>query len=106
MKKFLIMFMCFIVLTGCTTKHTSERDYEIYEKGYEEGYYDAIEVIIDQMPWYLIDKEEFEDALYKVFDNDEYAEEVRDAILSYCDLYKQNDFRIDYSELWIDYIFD
>ena len=62
MKKLLIMIMCFIVLTGCTTlKYTFERDYEIYEKGYEEGYNDAIEATIDQMPWYLIDKEEFED---------------------------------------------
>ena len=107
MKKLLTIIMCFIVLAGCeTTTHMSERDYEIYEKGYEEGYNDAIETLIDQMPWYLIDEEEFEKALFKVFDDDEYAEEVRDAILSYCELYERKDFEIDYSDSGIDYNFD
>lgn len=37
---------------------------------------------------------------------DIYAEEVRDAILSYCELYKREDFEIDCSDSGIDYNFD
>lgn len=107
MKKLFIIIMCLIALAGCTSPERSyEIDYEIYEKGYEEGYIDAIEAMIDQIPWYLIDEEEFEDALYKVFDDGKYAEEIRDQILSHCELYERSDFIIDYSDSGIDYNFD
>lgn len=107
MRKIMIFLACIMLLTGCApTTSTMESKYEIYSEGYSEGYNDALDAVINEMPWSFIDKEELVDALYQIFDNDEYAEEVRDQILSYCELFERQDYEIDYSDLGIDYNFD
>ena len=108
----LITCICVIFLVcGCTpTERDLEKEMEfddiksdIYAKAYEEGYKDAIQAVVDELPWYLVDMEELEDSLYQIFEDEEYAEEVRDQIITYCDIYEKKDFAIDYSNDAMDY---
>ena len=117
MKKLIVLFGCFFLLTGCMqTEQNAEiklerkieaenEKFEVYEAGYEEGYKDAVEDVIEEVPWYLINGEDLENALYEIFDDGEYAEEIRDQILSYCQIYESIDFSIDYTDDGIDYNF-
>jgi hypothetical protein len=108
MKKICILLtlLCFVLITGCSSSENSwERECEIYEKAYKDGYNDAVEEIVDELPWTFIDKEELEDSLYKIFEDGAFAEEVRDQIQSYCEIYSNDDFEIDYSDTGIDYNF-
>lgn len=108
----LIISVCVILLVcGCApTERDLEKEIElddtksgIYAKAYEEGYKDAIQAVVDELPWYLVDMEKLEDSLYQIFEDEEYAEEVRDQIITYCDIYEKNDFAIDYSNDAMDY---
>ena len=76
---------------------------EIYLNAYEEGYMDAVDAVISEMPWYMIDAEELESSLYMIFDDGAFAEEVRDLIFSYCELYEHEDFEIAYSDSAMDF---
>lgn len=108
----LIISVCVILLVcGCApTERDLEKEMEfddikseIYAKAYEEGYKDAAQAVVNELPWHLIDMEELEDSLYKIFEDGEYAEEVRDQIITYCDIYEKSDFVIDYSNDAMDY---
>lgn len=106
MKKIIVLLVFLMLFTGCASSEGAwEKECAVYEEGYKEGYEDAIEAIMDEIPWEMLDKEELEDALYKVFEDGEYAEEIRDQILSYCELYEREDFKIDYSDSGMDYDF-
>ena len=110
MKKFVLLCVCLFLLVSCASpRYISEKEAieemeieeikrEAYRQGYMEGYDDATETIIYEMPWDLIDKEEFEHALYEVFEDGAYAEEIRDQILSYCDIYECVDFKVEFSD--------
>ena len=105
MKKLVILFLCCVLLAGCSSsKHTSEKEIdnevyldeikqEIYQEAYEAGYRAASDTIIGKMPWYMVDMEELEESLYMIFDDEAYAEEIKDQILSYCKIYDRADFR-------------
>jgi hypothetical protein len=92
------------MFAGCTTSsHSSENKIdneiyldeikrEIYQEAFAEGYRAAADAIIDEMPWYVVDLEELEASLYMIFDDDAYAEEIRDQILSYCEIYERTEF--------------
>ena len=117
MKKILVLLMCSLLLVGCSTSPSeyelekeAEREAELdaikreaYEQGHKEGYYDAIDAMISEMPWYLIDVEEMHDSLNKIYDGDEYADELRDLILDYCELHESTDFVVEYSDSMMDY---
>ena len=108
----LIISICVIlVVAGCgPTERDLEKDLElddlkreIYVKAYKEGYKDATRAVIDELPWYLIDMEELEDSLYQIFDDGYLAEEVRDQITTYCNIYENTDFAVEYSSDEMDY---
>ena len=115
MKKMLLMLVCLLLLSGCApSEHDLEKEVEremeleeikreIYREAYEEGYRDAMDLMIDEMPWYLVDMEELEEALSMIFDDEAYAEEIRDQISSYCEVYECVDFKVAYSESGMDY---
>ena len=117
MKKFLvaILLICFLMFSGCDLSERSldkeietemdieEIKREVYEKAYKEGYNDGAGAVLNELPWYLIDLEEFEDSLYMVFEDGTYAEEIRDQILSYCETYEKEDFAIEPSTYDMDY---
>jgi hypothetical protein len=108
----LIISICLIFLVvGCyQNKRDSKRRMElaeikreVYEKAYEEGYKDAVVAVMYELPWYMVDMEELEDSLYEIFDDGEYAEEIRDQITSYCEIYERSDFVVEYSNDGMDY---
>ena len=117
MKKFLvvILLICLFMFSGCTSsKHSLDKEIEtemdieeikqeVYKKAYEEGYKDGAGAVLNELPWYLIDLEEFEDSIYMVFEDGAYAEEIRDQILTYCETYEKKDFAVEYSSDDMDY---
>ena len=117
MKKFIvgILLLCLVMFPGCTSasqnldKEIESEDEieeikkEVYEKAYKEGYIEGAGAVLDELPWYLLDSEELEDALYMIYEDGEEAEEIRDQILSYCETYEKTDFAIEYSSDDMDY---
>ena len=106
MKKLIILLLCCVLLAGCSSsKHTSEKEIdnevyldeikqEVYREAYEAGYRTASDAIIGELPWYMVDMEELEESLYMIFDDEAYAEEIRDQILNYCRIYDRAEFRV------------
>lgn len=101
-----------MILGGCggSTERELEKEMEfeeskaeIYASAYEEGYRDAVRAVVEEMPGYLVDVEEVEDSLYMIFDDGEYAEEIRDLIFSNCEIYENRDFAVEYSKDEMDY---
>ena len=113
MKKFLslLLIACFLAmimhLGGCDLterKFENEQGFEskseTSDNAYEEGYDAAIQDVMDELPSSMIDVEELQDSLYIIFEDGEYAEEIRDQIMSYCNIYDipsylQNEFNND-----------
>ena len=100
-----------LLISGCgSTERDLENEMElerikaeIYEEAYKEGYNDAVGTVVSSMPWFMIDMEELEDSLYEIFGDGEYAEEIRDQIMTYCDIYESEDFIVEYSKDEMDY---
>lgn len=108
----LIISVCIIfVIAGCgPTERDLEKEAEledikreVYIKAYKEGYKDATRAVVDELPLYLIDVEELEDSLYQIFEDGYLAEEVRDQITTYCNIYENTDFALKYSNDEMDY---
>ena len=116
MKKIVALIISLFILLfigGCSpTERDLERKIEleeikreIYTQAYEDGYKDATRAVINELPWYLVDMEDLEDSLYMIFDDGEYAEEIRDQIMTYCEIYESKDFAIEYSNDEMDYAY-
>lgn len=115
MKKFIVMsatLMVILCLVSCGNSATKEVEHEIdidemktevYRSAYKEGYMDAVEAMMYELPWYMVDADELENSLYMIFDDEAIAEEVRDLIFSYCELYERADFELAYSDSGMDF---
>lgn len=104
MKKAMILFVSLMICCcGCSSGTNS--DDEIYEKGYAEGYQDALDSVLEEIPWNFIDTDELRSALYDAVDDEFYAEDIADYILDYCEVYDNGDLRDkDYGDD-IDYLY-
>ena len=130
MKKLFLILICAAMCVGCSPDYSFEAEAErqmeldelkaeIYNQAYEEGYNDAVEDVIDSMPCPMINVYELEDYLNDILfeydslecyldstvDCNEFANELRDQLFSYCKLYDRTDFEIPYSNLGMDYAY-
>ena len=111
MKRMITVLVCLLLLSGCGNPEREIENRineevekaEIYHAGYKDGYIDAMEWVAGTMPEYVIDMEELEDSLYMIFEDAEYAEEIRDWIWSDCVVYERGDFTKEFSDSGIDF---
>ena len=94
MKKYIILLMTIFMIGLCGCSSTSFSDDEIYEQGYVEGYQDALDSVLEEIPWHFVDADKVKKAIYRACgDDDFYAENIVDQIFDECEIYSNSDLR-------------